>query len=69
MQQAAEGSSGARAWASALPPHLAGLINPDVLTDAWAMIEARSRDPHDCVRRRRCAEVIANHLLEIAEHV
>jgi hypothetical protein len=51
-----------------LPARLLDLINPDVLAARAAVVRARATDPHDRVRRRRCAEVVATHLLAGAEH-
>ena len=48
-----------------LPERLARLINPTVRTERTAIIETRIRDEvRERVRRRRCAEIITNHLLE-----
>jgi hypothetical protein len=47
-----------------LPEHLMRLINPTVLAARLKIIASRVTDPHEAVLRRRCAEVIANHLLQ-----
>lgn len=50
-----------------LPANLRSLISPDVLASRHAVVQARATDPHDCVRRRRLAEIVANSLLEDLE--
>ena len=48
-----------------LPAHLAALVNPEVLAEREKVIEARLRDEgRTRVLRRRCAEIIVNHLLQ-----
>ncbi|AHG89846.1 hypothetical protein J421_2309 [Gemmatirosa kalamazoonensis] len=47
-----------------LPEHLRSLISPDVLVARRAVVQVRATDPHDLVRRRRVAEIVANSLLE-----
>jgi hypothetical protein len=48
-----------------LPPHLAALVNPKVLAEREKVIEARLLDEgRTRVLRRRCAEIVANHLLQ-----
>ena len=48
-----------------LPAHLVAVVNAAVLAEREKVIEARLRDEgRTRVLRRRCAEVIANHLLQ-----
>lgn len=48
-----------------LPARVHHLVNQGVLAERMALIEARlADDAHTRVRRKRCAEIIANHLLE-----
>ena len=55
--------------ATALPSWLAALVNPDVLAERESLIAERLADlVGERVRRRRCAEVVAAHLLEVQEH-
>jgi hypothetical protein len=50
---------------AALPPRLRNLVNPAVLAERAAAVEARlADDARTRVLRRRCAEVIATHLLK-----
>jgi hypothetical protein len=45
------------------------LINQEVLAAGRALIEARANDlARARVQRRRCAEIIAQHLLEALSH-
>jgi hypothetical protein len=49
----------------ALPERLARLINPRVLSERATRVKARLADEAlERVRRKRCAEIIAAHLLE-----
>ena len=48
-----------------LPVHLVALVNPKVLAEREKVIEARLLDEgRTRVLRRRCAEIVANHLLQ-----
>jgi hypothetical protein len=48
-----------------VPTRLQTRINPDVLAERRRRIAARLRDiVGDRVRRRRCAEIVAAHLLD-----
>jgi hypothetical protein len=50
----------------ALPAWLAALVNPAVLAEREPQIIARlGDDVAERVRRRRCAEVVATHLIEV----
>jgi hypothetical protein len=58
------GEAGIGAPGPRLPASLLSLINPSVLAARRVVIQARAADPHDPVRRRRVAEIVANSLLE-----
>ena len=52
-----------------LPERLVRLIDPAVFAERVARIESRAQDiVGERVRRRRCAEIIASHLLEAHSH-
>lgn len=54
---------------SALDQRVLRLVNPGVLAERVRVVEARVRDTGgERVRRRRCAEVIASHLLQWSQH-
>jgi hypothetical protein len=49
----------------ALPSRVAGLISPAVRSASASRIAARMEDlSGERVRRQRCVEIVANHLLE-----
>lgn len=48
-----------------LPAHLAALVNPAVLARRDSLVAARLQDAGaERVRLRRCAEIVAQHLLK-----
>ncbi len=52
----------------ALPARVAGLINPTVLAERRSLVEARlADDARTRVLRRRCAQIVADHLLSTIE--
>ncbi len=52
-----------------LPARIVRLINPDVLAARAQVIRRKSHDlTSERVGRRRCAEIIANHLLQTTTH-
>jgi hypothetical protein len=61
--------AGAEALCARLPAGIARLINPAVLAARARVIRRKSEDLTAArVGRRRCAEIIANHLLEASSH-
>lgn len=51
-----------------LPDRIARLINPTVRAERAAVVAARMSNSATRVHQRRCAELIANHLLETFAH-